>query len=64
MTSNLSNMMESMEEGGEDEQSLLQDYIEDQEGVIEIDLNEADEELDGNFDYVDPTAKEKQQDNE
>ena len=29
MTSNLSNMLESMEEGVEDEQSLLQDYCED-----------------------------------
>ena len=62
--------MESMEEEGEEEQSMIDeqknydgtqnDYMENGDG-IEIDLNEdADEELqsDQQFDYIEPTRKE------
>ena len=62
--------MDSMEEEGEEEQSMLDeqknydgtqnDYMENGDG-IEIDLNEdADEELqsDQQFDYIEPTGKE------
>lgn len=62
--------MESMEEEGEEEQSMIDeqknydgtqnDYMENGDG-IEIDLNEdADEELqsDQQFDYIEPTGKE------